>query len=126
MQTSANKVAIVTGAGSGIGKASALALLKAGFNVVLAGRQLEKLNAVIDQWQGSKNQALACACDVKDEHSVKHLFDTTVAHFGRLDVLFNNAGILGEKLVTGTGNAVLSISPTFPSSSLNGPSTIIT
>lgn len=93
MQTSANKVAIVTGAGSGIGKASALALLKAGFNVVLAGRQLEKLNAVIDLWQGPKNQALACACDVKDEHSVKHLFDTTVAHFGRLDVLFNNAGI---------------------------------
>ena len=61
MQTSANKVAIVTGAGSGIGKASALALLKDGFNVVLAGRQLEKLNAVIDQWQGPKNQALACA-----------------------------------------------------------------
>lgn len=93
MQTSSNKVAIVTGAGSGIGKASALALLKAGFQVVLAGRQLDKLQAVIEQWNGSKSQALACTCDVKDEHSVKQLFDTTLAHFGRLDVLFNNAGI---------------------------------
>lgn len=93
MQTVHSKVAIVTGAGSGIGKASALALLKAGFKVVLAGRQLDKLQAVSKLWNGPASQVLALVCDVSDEASVKNLFDTTVATWGRVDVLFNNAGI---------------------------------
>lgn len=93
MNIPAGKVAIVTGAGSGIGKASALALLAAGFHVVLAGRRSEALQAVAEHWQGHSAQVLCCATDVCDEVSVRQLFDTTVAKFGRVDVLFNNAGI---------------------------------
>lgn len=87
------KVAIVTGAGSGIGKASALALLKAGYRVVLAGRRSDPLVSVQAAWRGDPECALVHPTDVCDELSVKRLFDTTVDRFGRLDVLFNNAGV---------------------------------
>jgi NAD(P)-dependent dehydrogenase (short-subunit alcohol dehydrogenase family) len=86
-----DKVAIVTGAGSGIGKAAALALLKEGYSVVFAGRRKEALDAAIKEGRGGK-RALAVATDVTDPASVKALFAVAKKAFGRLDVLFNNAG----------------------------------
>jgi NAD(P)-dependent dehydrogenase (short-subunit alcohol dehydrogenase family) len=86
-----DKVAIVTGAGSGIGKAAALALLKEGYSVVFAGRRKEPLDAAIKEGRGGK-RALAVTTDVTDPASVKALFAATKKAFGRLDVLFNNAG----------------------------------
>ena len=86
-----DKVAIVTGAGSGIGKAAALALLKEGYSVVFAGRRKEALDAAIKEGRGGK-RALAVATDVTDPASVKALFAAAKKVFGRLDVLFNNAG----------------------------------
>ncbi len=85
-------VALVTGAGSGIGKAAALAFLKDGWHVVLAGRRLQPLQDVIDS-SGAPERALAVAADVSVEASVIALFDAAVLAFGRVDVLFNNAGI---------------------------------
>ena len=89
---SSSKVAIVTGAGSGVGKAAALALLKDGWNVVLAGRRVGPLDEVVAE-SGAAAQALAVSTDVSDEASVKALFDATVQKFGRVDLLFNNAGV---------------------------------
>jgi NAD(P)-dependent dehydrogenase (short-subunit alcohol dehydrogenase family) len=90
--TSHSKVAIVTGAGTGVGKAAALALLADGYRVVLAGRRPEPLAEVIAQ-SGAAGRALAVPTDVANPESVKALFDATVAKFGRVDVLFNNAGV---------------------------------
>jgi NAD(P)-dependent dehydrogenase (short-subunit alcohol dehydrogenase family) len=89
---STNKVAIITGASAGIGKATALALLSAGYAVALAGRREAELNAAVAQ-SGAVERALAVVTDVGDPASVKNLFDKTIAKFGRVDVLFNNAGI---------------------------------
>lgn len=86
------KIALVTGAGSGIGKASSLALSKAGFTVVLAGRKIESLQSVCQEIEAAGGKALAVATDVSDSVSVNALFETIKHHFGRLDVLFNNAG----------------------------------
>lgn len=93
MNQASGKVVVVTGAGSGIGKASALALLAAGHNVVLAGRREQALAEVVAQWQGDPARVLCCPTDVCDETSVRNLFDTAVSKWGRVDVLFNNAGI---------------------------------
>ena len=90
--TSNSKVAIVTGAGSGIGKAAALALLADGYSVVLAGRRLEPLQETIKQ-SGAGNRGLAVPTDVSNQASVQSLFAATVKAFGRVDVLFNNAGV---------------------------------
>ena len=87
------KVAIVTGAGTGIGLAVATALLQNGYAVVLAGRREELLRQAIRESGVSPDSALAVATDVSDPESVRRLFDTTREAFGRLDVLFNNAGI---------------------------------
>ena len=87
-----NKVAIVTGAGTGIGKAVALALLKDGYRVALAGRRKEPLDEVVKE-SGAGARALAIPTDVADPASVKALFAQTKQAFGRLDVLFNNAGV---------------------------------
>ena len=87
-----NKVALVTGAGSGIGRASALALLKAGFHVVLAGRRADALEETRAAAGDDADRALAVATDVTDAEAVKALFARTRDAFGRLDVLFNNAG----------------------------------
>ena len=87
------KVALVTGAGSGIGKASALALARDGFDVVLSGRRKEPLDAVAEQIKGLGRQALAVPTDVTDPASVSALFAKAKETFGRLDLLFNNAGV---------------------------------
>ena len=87
-----NKVAIVTGAGSGIGRASAIALLNAGYHVALAGRRADALQQTAALAGEAGSRALAVPTDCSDPASVKALFDTTVERFGRLDVLFNNAG----------------------------------
>lgn len=91
--TSPKKVAIITGAGSGIGKATALALFKAGYAVVLAGRKAESLEATVHEAAVSAEQTLIVPTDVTDPTSVAALFAATQKTFGRLDVLFNNAGI---------------------------------
>jgi NAD(P)-dependent dehydrogenase (short-subunit alcohol dehydrogenase family) len=83
------KVAMVTGAGSGIGKACATALSKAGYAVVLAGRRLDALQDVAKTLDG---ETLCVSTDVSDPKSVAALFAATKEKFGRLDVLFNNAG----------------------------------
>ncbi len=82
-------VAVVTGGGSGIGRAVALALAHAGWRVVIAGRRPDALAAVCKERPDS---VVAVATDVTDENSVRNLFDQAVARFGRIDLLFNNAG----------------------------------
>ena len=88
-----NKVAIVTGAGSGIGKSVALALLRESFAVVLAGRRKEALEATTTEGtEAGSRLAMVVPTDVGDPESVKALFAKTKATYGRLDLLFNNAG----------------------------------
>ncbi len=91
MGSNNSKIAIVTGAGSGIGRAAALALLNAGYRVALAGRRAQPLEEVAAH-SGAGDHALAVPTDVTDEQSVIRLFETCVRHFGSLDVVFNNAG----------------------------------
>jgi len=86
------KVAMVTGAGSGIGRASALALLQAGYQVVLAGRRADALAETVTLAGALGANALAVPTDATDPAQVQALFEATRAKFGRLDVLFNNAG----------------------------------
>ena len=88
-----NRVAIVTGGGTGIGKAAALALLKDGYRVALAGRRKEPLDKAIADAGVEAGRALAVPTDVGDPKSVQALFAKTKQTFGRLDVLFNNAGV---------------------------------
>ena len=92
MASESSKVAIVTGAGSGIGRASALALLQDGFSVVLAGRRPEALERTVAEAGEAGSRALAFPADVTDPESVRALFEATKRAFGRLDLLFNNAG----------------------------------
>jgi NAD(P)-dependent dehydrogenase (short-subunit alcohol dehydrogenase family) len=87
-----SRVALITGAGSGIGKATALAFLRDGFRVVLAGRHAETLAAVQAE-AGANAHSLAVRADVSNPADVRSLFDATREKFGRLDVLFNNAGM---------------------------------
>ena len=86
------RIAIVTGAGSGIGRAAALALLADGWRVALAGRRAELLEAVAKE-SGAGERAMAVPTNVADPASVQALFAATVAKFGRVDLLFNNAGV---------------------------------
>jgi NAD(P)-dependent dehydrogenase (short-subunit alcohol dehydrogenase family) len=88
-----NKIALVTGAGSGIGRHVALALLQHGYSVVLAGRRKELLEATAAQGNASGSQSLVVPTDVSDPDSVKALFGRIRDTFGRLDLLFNNAGV---------------------------------
>ena len=88
---SSTKVAIVTGAGSGIGKAAALALLRNGYRVALAGRRREPLEKTAAE--APKGNALVVPTDVSDPASVRALFSETARAFGRVDALFNNAGV---------------------------------
>ncbi|MAW32890.1 MAG: 3-oxoacyl-ACP reductase [Proteobacteria bacterium] len=99
MASQENRVAIVTGAGTGIGEAATIELYKDGYDVVLAGRRIEKLNDVIAKLSIKNNKATAIVCDVSDPNSVSMLFKETKKMFNRLDVLFNNAGIsLGGRI----------------------------
>jgi NAD(P)-dependent dehydrogenase (short-subunit alcohol dehydrogenase family) len=86
------KVALVTGGGSGIGKASALALAEEGFAVVVAGRRPEPLQVVVNEIESKQGRALGVPTDVGNPDSVRALFARTKETYGRLDVLFNNAG----------------------------------
>jgi len=88
-----NKVAIVTGAGSGIGKTVALALLKDGYRVGLAGRRRGPLEQTVKEAGSARTRALVVPTDVSDPEAVRALFTKVREVFGRLDLLFNNAGI---------------------------------
>ena len=90
--THSTRTALVTGAGSGVGKAAALALLAAGWQVALAGRRAEPLQEVATE-SGAAERCLVLPADVADEASVQALFAAVVQRFGRLDLLFNNAGV---------------------------------
>ena len=90
---SPGKTAIITGAGSGIGRATALALLAEGYSVALAGRRAEALAATAQLAGPNADRAITVPTDVTDPRSVRILFETTRQAFGRLDVLFNNAGM---------------------------------
>jgi NAD(P)-dependent dehydrogenase (short-subunit alcohol dehydrogenase family) len=87
------KIAVVTGAGSGIGRCVALALAQNGYSVVLAGRRKDALEATATEAKRTNSAALAVPTDVRDPISVRALFEKTKEAFGRLDLLFNNAGI---------------------------------
>jgi NAD(P)-dependent dehydrogenase (short-subunit alcohol dehydrogenase family) len=96
MTTPHDRVALVTGAGSGIGRAAACALLADGWRVAFSGRRADALQAAVatagDPFGDIAQRALAVSTDVTDEHSVRALFDAVQSRFGRLDFLFNNAG----------------------------------
>ncbi len=87
-----NKVAVITGAGTGIGKAVSLALSRAGYRIALTGRTAARLDAVIAEAGIPAGRAIAVAADVGDPAAVKRLFAAVAATYGRLDLLFNNAG----------------------------------
>jgi len=93
MTKAQNRVALITGAGTGIGKAAAKALLQGGYQVVLTGRNLDKLENAITDIGGNSENCLAVGCDVGKPEDVKHLFESLKVKFGRIDVLFNNAGM---------------------------------
>jgi len=84
---------MVTGAGSGVGRRSALALLRVGYSVVLVGRRAEKLDETVSEAKEGADRLVAAPTDVGDPEAVKRLFAATQERFGRLDVLFNNAGM---------------------------------
>jgi NAD(P)-dependent dehydrogenase (short-subunit alcohol dehydrogenase family) len=91
------KVALVTGAGSGIGESATRALLADGWRVVLTGRRKERLDEVIAEAQVPKENALAISADVTDPKSIHALFTEAQSRMGRLDMLFNNAGVNGPQ-----------------------------
>ena len=116
---SAGRVAVITGAGSGIGRAVALAFLADGFRVVLAGRREAALREVLVAAAAAGGNGLAVRCDVTDAASVQSLFATVTRECGRLDVLFNNAGITAPavplyELPVETWNAVVATNLTGP------------
>ena len=115
--SSPQKTAIVTGAGSGIGRATAIALLKAGYNVALAGRREDALRGSITEAGDAGGRGMAVPTDVTDPDSVANLFAKTTDAFARLDLVFNNAGqnapgILFEELTFAQWKAVVDVNLT--------------
>ena len=111
------KIAIVTGAGTGIGKAVATALLKAGWNTVYTGRRVSLLEEAVAAAGKTEARALALAADVTQSDEVDRLFDGVVKEFGRVDLLFNNAGrgfkaTLIDELPVETWNEVVAVNLT--------------
>ncbi len=96
MDALVNKVAIVTGASAGIGRATALLFAREGAKVVVTGRRPTELDGVVKQIEADGGQAAAVVGDVKDEALAERLVDVAVARFGGLDIAFNNAGVTGE------------------------------
>ena len=92
MAEAGNKIAVVTGAGTGVGRAASLALMNAGFTVVLAGRRMEMLQET-QKLGGNAGQSLPVSADMTDPASIAALFAKVMEVYGRLDVLFNNAGM---------------------------------
>ena len=93
MAEATNKIAVVTGAGTGVGRAASLALMGAGFTVVLAGRRLDKLQETQKLGEKTGGKSLPVSADMTDPGSIAALFAKTMETYGRLDVLFNNAGM---------------------------------
>ena len=96
-----NKVALVTGAASGMGLATARAFAQAGAAVVLADYRQDQANAEARKLTAADHKAIAIGCDVSDDAQVAAMIDSTVAHFGRLDAAFNNAGVMARIAPTG-------------------------
>src|SRR5258707_15026492 len=92
MAEAANKIAVVTGAGTGVGRAASLALMNAGFTVVLAGRRMEMLEET-KKLGDNVGKSLCVSADMTSPASIAALFAKVVENYGRLDVLFNNAGM---------------------------------
>ncbi|HEU5266013.1 MAG TPA: SDR family oxidoreductase [Jatrophihabitans sp.] len=92
----AQRIAVVTGASSGIGRACARALAADGYAVVAAGRRMPQLQEVCDAIDAAGGRSLPVQCDVRDEASVAQLFGAAAGQFGRVDLLFNNAGIFSR------------------------------
>ena len=92
----ANKVAIITGGGRGIGRATSLTLARAGYDVVVASRTLQDIESVVDEIHSTSNQALAVRVDVTDAREVFQMVDAVIDRFNRLDVLVNCAGVYGS------------------------------
>ena len=97
-----NKIAVVTGAGTGVGRAASLALMNAGFTVVLAGRRMEMLEET-KKLGDNVGKSLCVSADMTDPASIAALFAKVMETYGRLDVLFNNAG-MGAPPVTVRGS----------------------
>ena len=95
---SSSKIAIVTGAGTGIGKSVAVALAREGYSLVVSGRRKENLEATASEVKEAGSQALVVPADVTDPAAVRDLFAKTKDAFGRLDLLFNNAGVSGRAI----------------------------
>ena len=91
-----DRVALVTGGGTGIGRAAAVAYAREGAKVVVAGRRTAEIKNVAQEIINAGGEALAVSADVSNEDDVRRLIDTTVERYGRLDTAFNNAGILGN------------------------------
>jgi NAD(P)-dependent dehydrogenase (short-subunit alcohol dehydrogenase family) len=114
---SSNKIALITGAGTGIGRAVSLALAEEGYTVVVIGRRLEPLAQVADEVAKLGRRALAMTADVSNEESVRVLFSRVEAELGRLDLLFNNAGTIAppvplEELTLAQWQSVIDVNVT--------------
>ncbi len=94
----ANRIAFITGASRGIGRACALALSSAGVKVVLAARQLDKLEQVANEIRGAGGEAFVVPIDLASQDSIKEAFSKASKEFGRVDILINNAGLTRDGL----------------------------
>ena len=97
--TFSGRVAVVTGASQGIGRACAVRLAKAGATVVVAARNQQKLDEVVQEISAAGGLAAPCVLDVADEEQIKTVFKAAIAQFGKIDILVNNAGVTHDQLI---------------------------